>query len=91
MDWQGRCSQLIALVLQRRFAAGEFERLDDVAWAALVREVRDAVATDARVEVDKLRTTVAQLSAREAAHQKALAAGLTEAEINALGAAPWNH
>lgn len=85
MDWQGRCSQLIALILTgRTFGPGEFEWLDDDAWASLVRECRDAVATDARIEVSALREQLKQLSAREAARQKAIAAGLTEADLLAL-------
>lgn len=88
MDWQGRCSQLIALILTgRTFGPGEFESLDDTQWAALMPECRDVVGTDARIEVAALREQLKQLSAREAARQKAIAAGLTEADLLALAEA----
>lgn len=50
IDWQGRCSRLVALLLpDRAFKAGEFEALDGPAWNALEAEFRNAAKTDARL------------------------------------------
>ena len=50
IDWQGRCSRLVALLLpDRTFKAGEFEALDGPEWNALEAAFRDAAKTDARL------------------------------------------
>lgn len=85
MDWQDRCSQLVALLLTgRAFAPGEFENLTNEQWAALMVEARAAAKTDARAEAQGLRQQLETLSAREAAISKAEALGLSTAEIEAL-------
>lgn len=84
-DWQGRCSALVNLIDPlRRFAAGEFEALDDVAWAALVAELRGRAATDARVEANSLRQQLAANDAVFAAEQRLRAKGATDEDIAAL-------
>ena len=72
-DWQGRASQLINLIdPERSFRAGEFEAMDNEAWAALVAELRDKAKTDARLELAAQEAKVRQ-TARDAARAKAAA------------------
>lgn len=79
-DWQGRCSRLVALLLpERSFKAGEFEALDDVAWAALEADLRAAAQTDARLVLAS-QAIEARKAARAAALNK-----LTTDERAALG------
>jgi len=85
MDWMARAAQLVNLIdPERGFAAGEFENLDTQGWAKLVASLRVLAGTDHAREVATLRTQLAALSKREATRQKAIAAGLTEAEIEEL-------
>lgn len=79
-NWQGRCSRLVALLLpDRSFKAGEFEKLDDPAWAALEADFRNAAKTDARLAL-----TEQAIEDRKAAKAAALAK-LTTTEREALG------
>lgn len=80
IDWQGRCSRLVAMLLpERSFKAGEFESLDGPAWDALEAEFRNAAKTDARIELAE-QAIEARKAARVAALNK-----LTAAERAALG------
>ena len=81
-DWQARASQLINVIdPQRGFAAGEFENLTDEQWADLLVELRTLAGTDHAREAATLRAQLAAVSKREGARQKALAAGLTEQDL----------
>ena len=85
MDWMARAAQLVNLIdPERGFKAGEFENLDTKDWAKLVASLRAIVGTDHALEATQLRAQLAVASAREAARQKALAAGLTQQEIEDL-------
>lgn len=85
MDWQGRASQLVNLIdPERSFKAGEFEALDDKAWAALVTELRGRAATDARVEANSLRQQLAANDAVFAAEQRLRAKGASDEDIAIL-------
>ena len=79
MDWQGRASQLINLIdPERSFRAGEFEALDDEAWATLVTELRGKALTNEKLD---------EIRQREVTRQQARAgalAKLTPAEREAL-------
>ena len=88
MDWQGRASQLINLIdPERSFRAGEFEALDDSAWAALVLDLRAKAGTDHAAENATLRAQLVATSAKAAAEHAAKAAGLTDDQIAALSRA----
>lgn len=80
MDWQGRASQLVSLIdPERGFAAGEFESLDDKAWAALVAELRGKALTNEKIEL------VRQSEAQKIADKQTALAKLTAKEREALG------
>lgn len=80
MDWQGRASQLVNLIdPERGFKAGEFESLDDKAWAALVAELRGKALTD-----DKI-AEIQQREAQKLADRRAALAKLTAKERESLG------
>lgn len=79
-DWQGRCSALVNLIDPlRSFKAGEFEKLDDAAWAALVAELRGKALTDEKLELAR------QAEAQKVADKQAALAKLTAREREALG------
>lgn len=80
MDWQARTSQLVNLIdPARSFEAGEFENLDDTAWAALVAELRGKALTNEKVILAQ------QAEAQKAADRQAALAKLTAKEREALG------
>jgi hypothetical protein len=81
MDWQEFASRLVALLLQRGFAPGEFEAADK---NALLAECRAAAATDMRREVESLREKLALADAAFAAEQRLRAKGATDEDIAAL-------
>lgn len=79
-DWQGRCSALVNLIDPlRSFKAGEFEALDDAAWAALVVELRGKALTNEKVIMAR------QAEAQKLADKQAALAKLTAKEREALG------
>lgn len=79
-DWQGRCSALVNLIdPERSFKAGEFENLDDAAWAALVAELRGKALTNEKVILAQ------QAEAQKASDRQAALAKLTAKEREALG------
>lgn len=84
VPWLSRCSVLVDLLLRRRFAAGVFENMDEVAWQALLVECREAAAFDARVEANDLRQALAAKDAVFAAEQRLRAKGATDEDIAAL-------
>lgn len=78
--WQARASQLVNLIDPgRSFKAGEFESLDDAAWAALVAELRGKALTNEKVELAR------QAEAQKLADKQAALAKLTTKEREALG------
>lgn len=80
MDWQARASQLINLIdPAKSFKAGEFEALDDKAWAALVAELRGKALTNEKLELAR------QAEAQKLADKQAALAKLTAKEREALG------
>lgn len=80
LAWQGRASQLVNLIdPERSFRAGEFEALDDKAWAALVAELRGKALTDEKVELAR------QAEAQKLADRQAALAKLTTKDREALG------
>lgn len=80
MDWQARASQLVNLIDPlRSFKAGEFEALDDAAWAALVVELRGKALTNEKLELAR------QAEAQKLADKQAALAKLTAREREALG------
>jgi|GEM_PF-6055834 len=80
MDWQARASQLINLIdPTKSFKAGEFEALDDKAWAALVAELRGKALTNEKIELAQ------QAEAQRIADKQAALAKLTTKEREALG------
>lgn len=85
MDWQDRCSQLVALLLtERTFAPGEFEAIDNVQWALLMQECRDAAKTDGRLEaLDRARKS-AEESRRAALAKIRAGESPTQTELEAL-------
>lgn len=80
MDWQGRCSALVNLIDPlRSFKAGEFEALDDAAWAALVAELRGKALTNEKIILAQ------QAEAQKAADKQAALAKLSAKDREALG------
>lgn len=80
MDWQARSSQLVNLIdPQRSFKAGEFEKLDEAAWAALVQELRGKALTNEKLELAR------QAEAQKAADRQAALAKLTQKDRESLG------
>lgn len=80
MDWQGRASQLVNLIdPERGFAAGEFEKLDDAAWATLITELRNKALTTEKLELAR------QADAQRITDKQAALAKLTAKEREALG------
>lgn len=80
MDWQGRASQLVNLIdPERPFRAGEFEALDDEAWATLVAELRGKALTNEKLDEVRQREEARQ------AQRTAAMAKLSPAERTALG------
>jgi hypothetical protein len=78
--WQGRASQLVSLIDPgRSFKAGEFEALDDAAWAALVAELRGKALTNEKIELAR------QAEAQKLADKQAALAKLTAKEREVLG------
>ncbi len=68
-DWQGRCSQLTGIIFPTRsFGPGAFEQLSDTDWSNLIAEAREAIKTDARLEL-----AAQVLQSRQALAQAALA------------------
>jgi hypothetical protein len=85
MDWQARALEVVLLIEPKRgFKRGEFEALDDVAWATLVAELRAEAGADHAAVVATLRARVEQLDAVAAAEQRMKAAGVSDADIDAL-------
>lgn len=79
-DWQGRCSALVNLIdPAKSFKAGEFEALDDKAWAALVAELRGKALTNEKLELAR------QAEAQKVVDKQAALAKLTAREREALG------
>jgi hypothetical protein len=80
MDWQGRASELINLIdPERSFKRGEFESMDDAAWATLVAELRAKALTEEKL---------AEIRQREAQKEQQRAAALSKlskTEKEALG------
>lgn len=82
MDWQGRASQLVNLIdPERSFGRGEFENLDDAAWASLVAELRAKALTEEKLN------EIRQREAQKAADRQAALSKLTAKEREALGLA----
>lgn len=80
MDWQGRASQLVNLIDPgRSFAAGEFESLDDVAWTALVADLRAKALTNEKL------ADIQQREADKQAEKAAALSKLTAKEREVLG------
>lgn len=79
-DWQGRCGALVGLILPlRSFTQGEFENMGDAAWGELLSQVRQAVKTDARLELAQ------QSLEQRKAKAEAARAKLSKDELAALG------
>lgn len=78
--WQGRASRLVNLIdPTRSFVAGEFENLDDTAWATLVAELRGKALTNEKVILAQ------QVEAQKAADRQAALAKLNTKDREALG------
>jgi hypothetical protein len=82
MDWQAAATELLGLVLTGRTFAPGFDW--EAQWPALLDEVRQVVATDARIENEQLRVRLAQHDASFAAEQRLRDLGASEEDINTL-------
>lgn len=84
MDWQDKFSQLVGIVDPTRSFPRDFKWDDEATIDALIAGLRTHAKTDAQVELVTVKTRLAEKDAVYAAEQRLKAAGVKQADIDAL-------